>query len=139
MKSNLRAAEKYVYCWGFTPFSWFYNLLKLLTSYCLSFCSLHSTTDMAPYKLWATKGPQIIYNISALVRSSLTKQIAPDSSQNELSIDLLAIQIGCTDAPLASFLSLYGESGLDGYAILPCNGFILITIMLQILLDSTCK
>ena len=82
---------------------------------------------MAPYKLWATKGPQIIYNISALVRSSVTKQIAPDSSQNELSFDLLTMYIGCTDVPLASFLfvlSLYGESGLDGYAILPCNVFI---------------
>ena len=49
-----------------------------VTHYCLSFCSLHSTTDMAPYKLWATKGPQIIYNISALVRRSITKQVEPD-------------------------------------------------------------
>ena len=32
MKSNLRTAEQYAYCWGFTPFSWFYNLLKLLTT-----------------------------------------------------------------------------------------------------------
>ena len=39
---------------------------------------LSIATDMAPYKLWATKGSQIIYNISALVRSSTTKQIAPD-------------------------------------------------------------
>lgn len=82
---------------------------------------------MAPYKLWATKGLQKIYNISALVGSTITKLIAPDSSQNELSIDLLTVQIGCTEVPLASFLfvlSLYGESGLGGYAVLPCNGFI---------------
>ncbi len=59
--------------------------------------------------------------------STITKLLAPDSSHNKLSIDLLTVQIGCTEVPLASFLfvlSLYGESGLGGYAVLPCNGFI---------------
>ena len=32
MNSNLRAAEQYAYCLGFTAFSWFCNLLKLLTT-----------------------------------------------------------------------------------------------------------
>ena len=29
---NIRAAEQYACCWGFTLFSWFYGLLKLLTT-----------------------------------------------------------------------------------------------------------
>ena len=48
--------------------------------------------------------------------TTLTKQIALDSSLNELSIDLLhilTVQISCAESPLASFLfvfNLYGES-----------------------------
>ena len=55
----------------------------------------------APYNPWAAKGLQKIYNILALIRNTITKQLAPDSSQNELSIDLLNVQIGCTEVPLA--------------------------------------
>ena len=79
---------------------------------------------MAPYKLWATKGLQKIYNISALVGSTITKLIAPDNSQNELSIDHLTVKIGCTDVPLDSLLfvlSLYGET-LGGRGLIR-NGF----------------
>ena len=50
--------------------------------------------------------------MSALVRSTLTKQIALDSLLNKLSIDLLNVQIGCVNVLLALFLfvlSLYGK------------------------------
>ena len=50
------------------------------------------------------------------------KQIALDSSLNELPIDLLTVQIGCTESPLALFLfvlSSYGESlSGHGFAVL---------------------
>ena len=65
------------------------------------------------------------------------KQIALDSSLNELSIDLLTVQIGCTESLLASFLfvlSLYGES-LDGHGF----AIVLSMIVLQASLDSTCE
>ena len=63
-----------------------------------------------------------------------SQKIALDSSLNELSINLLTVQIGCTESPLVSslfVLSLYGESlGGHDFAI------VLSTIVLQALLDS---
>ena len=41
------------------------------------------------------------------------KRIAVDSPMKKLSIEVLTLQIGCTESPLASFLlvlSFYGES-----------------------------
>ena len=61
------------------------------------------------------------------------KQIAVDSSMKNLSIEVLTLQIGCAESPLASFLlvlSFYGES-LGG------RGFVTVlsTIALQASLD----
>ena len=78
-----------------------------------------------------------MYNISALVRSTVTKEIVLDSSLTELSIDLLTVQISCTEPPLALFLfvlNLYGESlGGHGFVVV-----VLSTIASQALLDSAC-
>ena len=42
-------------------------------------------------------------NISALARSTLMKQIAVDSSMKRLSTEVLTLQIGRAESPLASF------------------------------------
>ena len=52
------------------------------------------------------------------------KQIAVDSSMKKLSTEVLALQIGPAESPLASFLlklSFYGESlgGRDFVTVLP--------------------
>ena len=52
------------------------------------------------------------------------KQIAVDSSMKRLSTEVLTLQIGCAESPLASFLlvlSFYGES-LDGRGVTSAVG-----------------
>ena len=81
---------------------WFYSLLKLLTTVSLFASSTvlqtwhHTNHD----NITDHQGSPV--NLQYL-RSTLMKQIALDSSLNELSIDLLTVKISCAELPLALF------------------------------------